>query len=47
MVEMEDYADSLTAERVRRVVNGYEFKGTLKTELMRERLNWRALTRGR
>ena len=45
MVEMEDYADSLTAERVRRVVNGYEFKGTQKIELMRERLNWRALTR--
>ena len=45
MVEMEDYADSLTAERVRRIVNGYEFKGTQKIELMRERLNWRALTR--
>lgn len=44
VVEMEDYADRLTAERVRRVINGYDFKGTQKTELLRERLNWRALT---
>ncbi|MFO1176560.1 MAG: hypothetical protein U1E48_15390 [Paracoccaceae bacterium] len=45
MVEMEDYADRLTAERVRRVINGYEFSGTQKTELLRERLIWRALER--
>jgi adenine-specific DNA-methyltransferase len=45
LVEMEDYADDLTAERVRRVINGYEFKGTQKTELLRERLNWRTLTK--
>jgi len=44
LVEMEDYADRLTAERVRRVINGYDFKGTRKTELVRERLNWRALS---
>lgn len=44
LVEMEDYADSLTAERVRRVINGYGFKGTQRTELLRERLNWRALS---
>ena len=44
LVEMEDYADELTAERVRRVINGYDFKGTQRTELLRERLNWRALT---
>jgi adenine-specific DNA-methyltransferase len=37
-------ADTLTAERVRRVIKGYDFKGTQKTELLRERLNWRALT---
>lgn len=43
LVEMEDYADRLTAERVRRVINGYDFKGTQKTELLRERLNWRAI----
>lgn len=43
LVEMEDYADKLTAERVRRVINGYEFKGTQKTELLRERISWRTL----
>ncbi|WP_427183399.1 site-specific DNA-methyltransferase [Bordetella bronchialis] len=43
LVEMEDYADSVTAERVRRVINGYDFKGTQKTELLRERLNWRSI----
>ena len=38
-------ADRLTAERVRRVINGYAFKGMQKTELLRESLNWRALTK--
>ncbi len=44
LVEMEDYADRLTAERVRRVINGYAFKGTQRSELLRERLNWRVLS---
>ena len=43
LVEMEDYADRLTAERVRRVINGYDFKGTQKTELVREKLSWSKL----
>lgn len=43
LVEMEDYADKLTAERVRRVIQGYDFIGTKKTELLRERLNWTKL----
>lgn len=43
LVEMEDYADRLTAERMRRVIKGYEFRGTQKTELLRERINWRTL----
>jgi len=43
LVEMEDYADRLTAERVRRVMNGYPYTGTQRTELLRERLNWRAI----
>jgi adenine-specific DNA-methyltransferase len=43
LVEMEDYADRLTAERVRRVINGYAFKGTQKTELLRESLTWTKL----
>ena len=44
LVEMEDYADQLTAERVRRVINGYDFIGTQRTELLRERLSWTKLT---
>lgn len=40
---MEDYADRLTAERVRRVINGYDFTGTQRTELMREKLSWSKL----
>jgi adenine-specific DNA-methyltransferase len=43
LVEMEDYADRLTAERVRRVMNGYAFKGTQRTELLREKLTWTKL----
>lgn len=43
LVEMEDYADKLTAERVRRVMNGYDFTGTQRTELLREKLNWSKL----
>jgi adenine-specific DNA-methyltransferase len=43
LVEMEDYADKLTAERVRRVIKGYKYTGTQKTELLREKLNWRTL----
>ena len=43
LVEMEDYADRLTAERVRRVIGGYDFTGTQRTELMRESLNWSKL----
>jgi adenine-specific DNA-methyltransferase len=40
LVECEDYADSLTAERVRRVINGYEFEGTQKEDLYREKITW-------
>jgi adenine-specific DNA-methyltransferase len=36
LVEGEDYADTLTAERVRRVISGYSFKGTQREELLRE-----------
>jgi len=40
LVECEDYADTLTAERVRRVINGYEYQGTQKEELLREKITW-------
>lgn len=45
LVETEDYADSVTAERVRRVICGYKYEGTERTELLRETLNWKKLTR--
>ncbi|ORE90872.1 type III restriction-modification system RcaSBIIP, Mod subunit [Aurantimonas sp. 22II-16-19i] len=43
IAEMEHYADELTAERVRRVIGGYTFNGTQKTELLREKVGWRTL----
>lgn len=43
LVEMEDYADKLTAERVRRVINGYAFTGTQRTELLRDKITWAKL----
>ena len=43
LVECEDYADTLTAERVRRVISGYSFEGTQREELYRRKLNFTAL----
>lgn len=43
LAESEDYADSLTAERVRRVINGYEFQGTQREELHRENVTYTTL----
>lgn len=43
LVEGEDYADTLTAERVRRVINGYTFKGKQKVELLRRNISWTRL----
>lgn len=43
LVECEDYADSLTAERVRRVIDGYAFSGTQREELHREKLTFTSL----
>ena len=43
LVETEDYADKLTAERVRRVIQGYKFDGMQREELLREPLNWTKL----
>ncbi|TVL08770.1 DNA methylase [Shewanella algae] len=40
LVECENYADTLTAERVRRVINGYPFKGNQKQELLSEKITW-------
>ena len=43
LVEMENYADDLTAERVRRVIAGYNFFGTQKMELLRDKITWTKL----
>ena len=43
LCECLDYADNLTAERVRRVMNGYQYEGTLKEELFRQKLNFSSL----
>jgi len=43
LVECEDYADRLTAERVRRAINGYAFSGTQREELHREKLTFTSL----
>ncbi|WP_417546034.1 DNA methyltransferase [Marinobacter sp.] len=40
LIECEDYADTLTAERVRRVINGYPYTGTQREELHRETITW-------
>ena len=48
LVEMEEHiAGPITAERVRRVIKGYKFQGTQKTELLRKRLNWKELQKAR
>ena len=40
LVEGEDYADTLTAERVRRAIDGYAWVGTQREELLKEKINW-------
>jgi adenine-specific DNA-methyltransferase len=40
LVEEEDYADKVTAERVRRVNHGYKFIGVETEELLNETLTW-------
>lgn len=40
LVECEPYADTLTAERIRRAVAGYPFQGTHRTELLKKSLTF-------
>lgn len=47
LVETEDYADTLTAERVRRVIKGYAFEGTQREELHREPITWTKLKKAK
>jgi len=41
LIEMEENADRLTAERVRRVINGYRFPGTQREDLFHENITCR------
>lgn len=43
LVEQEDYADQLTAERVRRVIRGYKFEGIRRNVLLREKITLKVL----
>jgi adenine-specific DNA-methyltransferase len=43
LVESEDYAEKLTAERVRRVMQGYKFEGAQREELLREPITLNSL----
>jgi adenine-specific DNA-methyltransferase len=43
LVECMDYADTITAERLRRVMNGYDYEGTQRDELHREKLSFTSL----
>lgn len=43
LIECEKYADALTAERVRRVIKGYDFVGPQREELMRKPLTFTSL----
>jgi adenine-specific DNA-methyltransferase len=40
LIECEEYADTLTAERVRRVISGYPFAGNQREELFSTKINW-------
>ncbi|MDO6480966.1 site-specific DNA-methyltransferase [Shimia thalassica] len=40
LVEMEEYANELTADRIRKVANGYDFQGNIKKELFRQKISW-------
>lgn len=46
LVECEEYADTLTAERVRRVINGYSFTGSQREELYSKKITWSAFAKG-
>ncbi|MBM3496907.1 MAG: site-specific DNA-methyltransferase, partial [Armatimonadetes bacterium] len=46
LVECEDYADTVTAERVRRVITGYPYKGTQREALLERKVTWTQVQKG-
>ncbi len=43
LVECEEYADQLTAERIRKVISGYAFQGSIREELFKRSITFRDL----
>lgn len=43
LIECESYAYNLTAERIRRAIEGYAFTGTQRDELLTEKISWSLL----
>lgn len=46
LVEMMDYAETTTAERVRRVMNGYEYTGKVEEEIFSQKITPKTLLAG-
>ena len=46
LIEMMDYADTITAERVKRVIKGYSYKGELQEEIYSKKLTLKSLAQG-
>lgn len=46
LIEMMDYADTITAERVKRVMTGYPYKGEKKEEIYSKKLTPKNIARG-
>ena len=46
LVEMEDYAEATTAERVKRVISGYDYEGTQEVEIFNHHLSLASLKEG-
>lgn len=46
LIEMMDYADAITAERVKRVISGYPYKSEVKEEIFSKKLTLQNLAQG-
>lgn len=46
LIEMMDYADTITAERVKRVITGYPYKGEKKEEIYSKKLTTKNIVNG-
>ncbi len=46
LIEMMDYAETITAERIKRVMTGYDFKGKVEEEIYSQKLTLKNLLKG-